>query len=201
MKKAYVIAGLFLLAGLSFAVYSQVLKPQLDNRMVTAVVPTTIDRPDILLSFTYPSGEAGYALVEPPVAEESDIKAVFLLMETERYIKHQGKEDEEDAPPVISVMVFDNQADETEGGRITRMQNWAEKNSALTGFDNLSTESEVVEIDGARAIHYQTEGKYKKDMYLVSHRGNMYLFVGQSESDDDKMQQTYQDLIGSVLFY
>ena len=122
-------------------------------------------------------------------------------METERYIKHQGKEDVEDAPPVISIMVFDNQADETEGGRITRMQNWAEKNSALTGFDNLSTESEVVEIDGARAIHYQSEGKYKKDMYLVSHRGNMYLFVGQSESDDDKMQQTYQDLIGSVLFY
>lgn len=203
MKKAYIIAGLLVVVIVGFAGYIKVIKPQLDSRTLTAVVPMMIDRPDIGIGFTYPSGEAGYSLIEPSVATTSDlaIKNVFLIMSTPDYIDYQGNENTEDAPPVISIMVFDNQADESEGGRITRMQNWAQANSSLTNFDNLSVESEVVEIDGAKALHYKSIGIYQKDIYLASHQGNMYLFVGQSESENDPIQQTFNDLISSVIFY
>lgn len=203
MKKIYLISAGVILAVVAFAVYSQFIKPQLDNRTITAVVPTVIAQPDLDFEFSYPSGEAGLSLIEPPIAttSESMLRKVFIMMQTEDYIDYQGKEGAEDAPPTISVLVFDNQADEGEGGRVTRLQNWAQTNSVLTGFDQLSAETEVVEIDGAKALHYQSVGEYKKDIYLISHSGNVYLFVGQYQEEGDYLQTTFKDLIGSILFY
>ncbi|MCA9356791.1 hypothetical protein H6784_04800 [Candidatus Nomurabacteria bacterium] len=203
MKKIHLFAGIAVLVIVVLIGYTQLIKPKLDNRTVTTVVSTTITQPELDFEFTYPSGEEGYSLIEPPVTTSSgsELKKIYLMMPTENYIGYQGKEDSEDAPPTTSVFVFEDQSEEGDSGRVTLLQNWANSHAGLTAFDQISTEAEVIELDGAKALHYQVEGTYKKDVYLVSHQGNVYLFVGQYKEAGDALQTEFTKVVNSVLFY
>lgn len=203
MKRIHLYAGVAVLGVVLLVGYFQLVKSELDNRTVTTVVPTTITQPEFDFEFTYPSGEEGYSLIEPPVttSAESELKKIYLIMPTENYIGYQSKEDSEDAPPTTSIFVFEDQSEESDLGRVTRLQNWANSHAGLTSFDQLATEAEVVELDGAKALHYQIDGKYKKDIYLASHQGRVYLFAGQYEETGDALQTEFTKIVNSVLFY
>lgn len=200
MKKIYIVGGVAVLV-LALAIgYFQLIKPQLDNKMVVAVMPETVRPEGLPLEFTYQSGEAGYSLIEPPVGTSTPLLQAYILMKTDEYIKYQNGEYGDEAPPTISILVFDNQSDLSEEGKITRLQNWAAAHDALTSYGQLTVEAEVVDIDGEPALHYQADGLYLSDIYVASHRGNEYLFVGQYEEVGDARQTIFSDIIKTVLF-
>jgi len=206
MKKIYIVGGIVLLIAVSFLVFSKIVKPQLDDRTIVAVVPTTIENKDLDVAFTYPSGEAGYTMVEPPVATTTSdgIQKIYLILNTAEYIAFQAVAAETEAPKLISVFVISlpELPDDIETpDRVTVLRNWAEQTPQLSSFSLKTTEPEEVEIDGVKAIHYQTEGTYKQEVYLAYHKGRVYVFTGQYIEESDDIRATFTNLIASLTFY
>ena len=201
MSRKNIILGILVLA-VALAGYFFLLKPQLDDRTVAVVVQETIERRDLELSFSYPSGQNGLSLIEPPITPGEALAAAYILIPTPEYIDYQQAEFSGATPAAISVFVFSaDRADETEDiGRIARMQNWAAANDGLTSFSRALNTPDITEIDGLEALTYTTEAAYDQDVYIVSYRGNIYMFVGQYEGASDDLRQTFADLISNVRF-
>lgn len=200
MKKSYLIFAVVVVIALA-AAFVLFVKPMLDDRTVAITAMMTIDRPDIELAFRYPSGEAAYTLIEPPLPEDgtSPITDVFLIMPTPEYIDYQNGKGI--TPPSVSVFVIPQPESTVEGGRIARLQNWAENNPQFSSFTSVTSEPEVVEVDGAKALKYLTDGTYKQEVYLVSYSGNIYIFTGQYEEEDDQIRQMFTTFMSEVTFY
>lgn len=206
MKKIYIVGSVLLLVAVGFLVYSKVVKPQLDNRMVTAVVPATIENKELDFAFTFPSGEAGYTTVEPPVATTTSdgIQKIYLILNTAEYITFQSTAAGAEAPKLISVFVI--ALPETPDGvetpdRVTILRNWAEQTPQMSSFSLKTTEPEALEIDGVKTLRYQTEGTYKQEVYLAYHKGRIYVFTGQYVEESDDIRSTFKNLINSLTFY
>ncbi|MEK7639342.1 MAG: hypothetical protein AAB388_04240 [Patescibacteria group bacterium] len=168
-------------------------------------VTESISHPELYLSFTYPSGEEAYSLIERPGTSES-LTHAFIIMKTDEYIALQANQNEGDAPPAISIFVFPEAEPEdvpstTErAGRITRLQNWATDNKNLTSIHLAKNTPEVVELDGVKSLYYQADGNFAQEVYLVSYHNNIYMFVGQSQKPTDQITTVFKDLIASVSF-
>lgn len=224
MKNTHIIILLVVLVGIAIGAYSFVVKPALDDKTVSVVTPALITRPDLAFEFSFPSGEQGYSLIEqagevPEVSEESEIvistttaasstsqdavmRHMFLMMDTETYTVYQAEGATGAVPPAISIIVFDNSGDQSEGDRMTRLKNWALQNSALTAYSQVAGEPENLELDGVNAIRYQaTTGDYRTTFTLASYQGNIYVFAGQFTDDSDDIKATYNALLESVRFY
>ncbi len=208
MKKTYIILGVILLVLVSILVYVKVVKPQLDNRTVTAVVPTTIENEEMAFAFTYPSGEEGYTLIEPQVSTSSDsiIKEVYLLLDTKEYISFQGEEVDGEAPATVSIFVTTLPKEvETEGAeevsRVDRLRKWAEQNAPLSSYNLKTSEPEQIELDGIATLKYKTDGLYKQEVYLSTYKGNVYVFTGQYNEETDAIRIMFTNLMNSVMFY
>ena len=115
-----------------------------------------------------------------------------------------------EAPPAISVLVFDK-ASTTEAtttsstststnSSVDRVKQWAIENNQFTNINLATGGIEETEIDGASAIHYQTDGLYQQDVYVARYGKKMYLFVGQHFSENDYMQNAFKKVVESVLF-
>ena len=197
MNKTYIIGGVvvLLLLVVGFFVFQQFQ----NDRTVAVTVNQLIDRPDLEFGFSYPSGEAGLSLVEPP-AGEGNLLGAFLLFPTDSYIEYQNEEGAE-TPASISIFVFAEDDSDSESGRITRLQNWASDNSALTKYDLALNTPDIVEVDGVKAIRYDAEGVYPQTIYLASYTGRIYMFVGQFEEDGDYLDTTFGEVISAVTFY
>jgi hypothetical protein len=206
MKKQFVI--LLVVVGLVLGgvfLYQQLIRPQLDNRTVTTVAPMKITNEVLGVEFTYPSGENGYSLIEPPIPEgNSDgLQKVYLIMGTQAYIEHQSLVDTE-TPPSVSVFVFTmpESLPGSEGvDRSAKLLIWAETYARYSSYALRTTEPETVEVDGVRAIRYQTDGLYNQSVYLMSYQGKVYMFTGQYDSVEDEIYQMFNELIASVTFY
>ncbi|MEY3784391.1 MAG: hypothetical protein RLZZ230_713 [Candidatus Parcubacteria bacterium] len=206
MKKIYIISGIILLIGVGFLVYSKVINPYLDSRTVTAVVPTTIENTDMDFAFTYPSGEEGYTVIEPPIATTSTdgIKKIYLILNTAEYITFQTADAGGEAPPLISIFVIDlpEVADDIEApDKITVLRTWAEQNPQLSSYSFRTSEPEEIEIDGVKALRYRTDGSYKQEVYLASHKGRVYVLTGQYQDEPDSIRAIFTNLIASLTFY
>lgn len=206
-SKSYLIAVIVLLVVLVIAsvVYSKIVKPSLDNRTVSVTTEVTIENKELNLSFSYPSGDSAYALLEPPVApEEADgLKKVYILMDSKKYFEFQAATELVDTPPTVSIFILEEKKTGEaidEENRSVRLLAWAERNPQYTSFFEKSAEPELVKVDGVDAYHYTTEKNYRYDMYLISYKGNIYVFAGQFEDELDDIHGMYQKLISSVIF-
>mgnify|MGYP001175858646 CR=1 FL=1 len=201
MKKSYLIFGAIAAVVLA-VVFIFVVKPAMEDRTVATTAVMTIDRQDLDVAFTYPSGEDAYTLIEPPVpaGEDSPIQGVFLMMPTPQYIDYQN--DKGSTPPSVSLFVLPQPEDDGgEGGRITRLQRWAESNSQFSSYAAITSEPEVVEVDGVKALRYFTAGTYNQEVYLVQYSGRIYVFTGQYEEEEDSIRGMFVNFMQEVTFY
>lgn len=226
MKLFIKILIIALITGLLAAiVYISIIKPQEEERANTA--EATVSRPEVDLSFSYPSGEAGLSLIEPPTTDNTALLEAFILMPFADYQAIQASEPPTESPASISIFVFEeaeteesatitletasgtagtaeveeNTATDTPRvGRITRLQNWATDNQNLTSFNQAKNTPEVVDLDGVNALYYEADGLYQQQIYLAAYKGNIYMFVGQYDSESDPIYQQFKDLMTKVSF-
>lgn len=200
LHKTYLVPAMaILLIGIVIAGYLYFTKQSIEATLVQEVVHAD----DVSLSFSYPSGDAGYALVEPPTNDL--IKKSFILMEAGEYVKVHNGNMGDDAPSTVSILVFSQSEDYTtvegeDSGRIAKLQNWAAKNDSLTQFSRLENTPDIVELDGVKALHYTASGAYEQDIYLASYRDKIYMFTGQYEDSDDDIHKMFETLMKTVVF-
>lgn len=205
-------------------VYLAVIKPRVVEQ--TNVAEATVSRSAVGLSFAYPTGESGLSLIEPPTTANTSLLEAFILMPFADYKKSQSDEPPPETPASISIFVFDEEETSgatltlgTEGsdsesvaveqdtasdtprvGRITRLQNWATDNQNLTSFNQAKNTPEVVEIDGVSTLYFEADGLYQQQIYLAAYKDNIYMFVGQYDSQEDPIYQQFKDLMTKVSF-
>jgi hypothetical protein len=187
-----------------------------DNQMVVAIVNETIVRPELGISFTYPSGEAAFALIESPATADRTLLGAFVMVPTGEYLEFQQSTEAREAPPAMSVFVFADTSADAEASstpvtttgtsttdrpdRMTRLKNWAAENTALTSYALATTPAEEIEIDGLKTLHYRADGLYQQDIYLASYRSRIYIFVGQFNDEADITYTAFQTLMSTVVF-
>jgi len=205
MKTLKIIILAVVLVIASATAYQLVFKNLLEDRTISRVVQETVSRPDIPVAFSYPSGEAGMTLIEPPTVDGEMLNHAFILMRTEAYREYQTNDFAGEAPAAISLFMFNfpeqAEAENVEPiGRIARLQNWALDNQSLTSFDSVENTPDIVELDGVKALRYTAEGAFNQDIYLAAYSGNIYMFVGQYESVEDDIYTVFQELVASISF-
>ena len=202
MKNRLVIVGVVVVV-LFIIAYVLWGKTWLENKTQSVVVYETASNSELSIAFTYPSGDAGYSIVEPPV--EGNLQDAWIMMDAQAYIDYQNAE-ASDAPASMSVFVFklpDEASvaeNEERAGRITRLQNWATENKNITYIDRAYGTPEIVEIDGVKALKYDTTGLFEQSIYLASYQSNVYMFVGQYDRPTDDIKQDFEVLMASVKF-
>lgn len=205
MNKKYVFLGVVVAVIVGgVVIMDQVVQPLLDSRTVETVVSAQIKVPEYDFAFSYPSGVAGYVLVEPPVATTSEsLKKAYLMFEYGQYLDYRSAEANAQTPPAVSVFVFalPGKAEGSTLGRSERLMQWIEENPQYTSFNRRNSEVEEVEVDGVSAVSYSTEGIYFQDFTIASYSGNAYIFAGQYEVAGDSNVLMFTDLINSVTFY
>jgi hypothetical protein len=157
------------------------------DRTVVAVTNETIARPEVTLSFTYPSGETAFSLAESVATSSGEVLAGYVLMPSDEYraFTERGEEVRE-TPAAISVFVFSMEgvatSTETASGtvrleRLERLAAWATERDAITSFTRAQAPPEVVEIDGVNAYRYRADGLYQQEIYLASYQNRLSLGV------------------------
>lgn len=182
-----------------------------DKTVVTDTIETVTNK-DLNFSFTFESGATALSSMETTPEQFGDpfLKKMYMLMETkelEIFDKAKESGEEREAPPAISVLVFERgpvneelASSSEDLSAIERITQWAKDNSQFTSINLATNNIEEVEIDGVKAIHYQADGLYRQDVYVLRYGKNMYLFVGQSLAEGDYMSKAFQKVIASVLF-
>ena len=205
MKRILIFVVLTLTILVGFMLYTQVVKPTLDNRTVATVVPMKIEATDLKFEFTYPSGESAYTLIEPPVPPETSdgLAKIYIMMKNEDYQAFSSESDLKETPPTVTVFVLKEIKDPNnlDEDRQSRLMKWAESNPQYTSYSLRNTEPEEVSIDGVKALRYTSSGNYESEVYLVSNRGNIYVLVGQYTEESDDGLIMLKDLINTVSFY
>jgi hypothetical protein len=202
-KKIITIGLLFVILGVGgWFLYGQVVKPAIDNRTVPVVVNTTIENEEVDLVFSYPSGDDGYAMIEPPTDPTTGLLKSYIIMENASYQAFTNTETPTEAPPAVSIFVIEmpDLPEEVDAGRLSELQVWAGQNPQFTSYPFMTTEAEVIEIDGLTTLRYQADGLYQQEIYLSSYRGRAYVFVGQYINETDDIRKMFQDLMSSVNF-
>jgi hypothetical protein len=197
---------------ISIAIGILTIRPWMQNRTIPAVVIEKIERPELNISFTFPSGEDAYSYIEPTLsATSTDGKpiAAFIMIENDAYIAFQDPSFVGETPPSMSIFVYKKpEVDATivtgtntpDVSRFEQLQNWAEANSALTAYTQRKGTSEEVNLDGATALHYQADGLYQQDTYVVFYKGKYYTIVGQYNATTDAIYADFQNLVHSISF-
>jgi hypothetical protein len=160
---------------------------------------------DVGLRFSYPVGDNGLTLIEPPFENQAFMKA-YILIPSVDYDDYQKSPEGREAPAAISVFVYELGDDEAITGsstedrpnRITRLQNWAKDNSTITSFNSAKGTPDIIELDGVKTLHYKADGLYQQDIYLASYHNNVYMFVSQYNAETDITYMAFQELIASV---
>ncbi len=201
-QKILIVVGVVIAAVAVWFFYQQFSSYQ-DDQMEVAIAMETVSRPELDFTFTFPSGEAGFTLIEPPAAPTGLLQG-FIMMPTTEYIALQNDADSE-SPSAMTVFVFSLEDEETASTsprveRITRLQNWAVSNDALTSFSKAQNTPDIIELDGVKALHYRTTGETMQDIYLASYGGRVYMFASQFSEETDVTFVEFQKLIASVTF-
>jgi hypothetical protein len=165
-----------------------------------ATEPALVNNDQYSIGFNYLAGADGYELIESNT--QDDFLQSYVLVDKAELAEYRENQ-EDTAPPTISVFIFqmpDEETTEEGSGRITRLQNWAQTNAGITSFDNIYGTPEIVEIDGVKGLEYFTDGLYQQTIFLVSYRGYVYMFVGQFDRPTDLIKQDFEALMETVRF-
>lgn len=214
-KRNIVLIGLLVLLVAGFGAYKMYQMKQADPGVLVA--GETVKNSDLDIEFKYPGGENGFVLLEPDGTEKGILKSYLMLPKAE-YDSYKTVEGPSEAPASMNIFIFELE-DEDEAtstsdtiaasptgtstpreSRITELQNWATDNSGFTSINLAKNTPEVVEIDDIKALHYQADGLYQQDIYLVSYKDRVYMFVGQYNEVTDQTYTSFQELIKSISF-
>lgn len=204
-KKLLIVTGILVALILAFVGYRQFASTPTPEDLALVAHQTATSK-EVGLSFSYPDGEEGFTLVEPPAT--GGIKKSYILIPTSEYREFEKATGAGETPASISVLVFmlDDEADAEKAStteqlsRIARLQNWAMDNNTLTSFNLSKATPDIVEIDGVTALHYQADGLYQQDIYLASYKNRVYMFAAQYDTMDDMTITAFPDLVASVSF-
>ena len=204
MKKntLYIVVALVII-GVAALVYYQFVRQSTDLADLSGVARETVTNDSVGLSFSYIPGEHGFSLAEPPAGEDG-LLAAYVLVPTKEYEAFKASTDPREAPASITMLVYslDTATNTATSGeridRITRLQNWAIDNSTLTSFNQAKATPDIIEVDGIKALHYQADGLYQQDIYLVSYKNRAYMLTGQYNDPSDITFTAFQELIGTV---
>ncbi len=203
MKKntLYIVVALVII-GVAALAYYQFARQSSD---LSGLTKETVTNDTVGLSFSYVPGEKGFTLTESP-AGENGLLAAYVLIPTKEYQDFKASTDTREAPASISMLVYmlDEATSTASSGervdRITRLQNWAMDNSTLTAFGQAKATPDIIEVDGIKALHYQADGLYQQDIYLVSYKNRAYMLTGQYNDSADLTFTAFQELINTVSF-
>lgn len=206
-KKLLVLSGLLVIICAGFVGYSLYTK---DTTDISQAPIEKVTNKEFNVSFSYPSGPEGFALIEPPAANKGVLKSYLMILSKE-YEEFKTAKEGKNTPATMSVFVFafeDETASSTQEmgtttereSRITRLQNWAIDNEVITSFSKAENTPDIVEIDGLKALHYKAAGVFKQDIYLVSYKNRVYMLVGQYKKESDPTYVAFQEIIKTVSF-
>lgn len=203
MKKhtLYIIVALILI-GIAGLAYYQFVRNAAD---LSDIPKEKVTNDTVGLSFSYTPSENGFSLVEPPVGDIG-LLAAYVLIPSKEYDDYKASTETREAPASISILVYalDSATSTASSGeridRVTRLQNWAIDNDILTSFTKAKATPDIIELDGTKALHYQADGLYQQDIYLVSYKNRAYMFVGQYDAPSDITKTAFDELIGTVTF-
>ena len=198
------IVAIVIIVGLVF------LRTYLRDRTVSTVVNETIERPALNFAFTFPSGEAAYTFIEPPLGvygSTTALDAAFILIKTDVYTEFQQVSGGE-TPKSITLFVFEEPVGATTTtatdtprlDRMTRLKNWAEENNTVTAIGQAQSAPEELEVDGVKLLRYQTDGLYNQVHYIAFHKNKYYLIVGQFDGQDDPERAVLESIVRSISF-
>jgi hypothetical protein len=211
MDKKIKLIILGILAVVVVIVGVMIVRPWLQNRTVAVTTNETILRPELNISFSFPSGEEAYTYIEPPLDKATTTGgpiAAFIMMRTQAYMEFQSAEYARETPPSMSLFVF-NKPEESatsvasgtpDVDRTTRLRDWTVAHDSLTSYSLAKGVPEEVDIDGVKALHYQTDGLYLQEVYVAFNRGKYYLIVGQYDGEADPQRTVFQELVKSITF-
>jgi hypothetical protein len=197
----YIILAIIVI-GVAALVYYQFSQRTVD---LSGATKESVKNETVGLSFAYVSGDIGFSLIEPPIGDRG-LLAAYVLIPTKEYQDFKNAPESGEAPASVSVLVYSidsatSTATTSERlDRVTRLQNWAIDNNILTSFNHAKATPDIVEIDGIKALHYQADGLYQQNIYLVSYRSRAYMFVGQYDAATDITNTAFEELIKSVSF-
>lgn len=194
-----------------------------------ATTVETVRRTDVALSFSYPSGENGFILVESGTDSSPELLRAFLLTPTTDYREFAGATTSGEMPATVSLFVYSLPEDSptttmststvfvtssppllgatssatgtiAEASRLDRLAQWANERTSLTLYQSAREAPQQVEIDGVDALYYTADGLYQHDIYLASYQGRAYLFIGQYDSISDFTYREFQKLLTTISF-
>lgn len=212
-KKVIIILALLLVATI-LAGY-QVYKHRNDIGEITGTTRIVANE-EYGISFSFAEGQDAFTLVEPP-ENQVGIRKAYVLMPTKSYEDYKNSETATDAPPAVSIFLLnindigelssttpvikDTTATDTQqADRMTRLKDWAVKNNGLTQFNQAKAEPELVEIDGLKALKYETDGLYQQTVYLATYKENVYMLVSQYNEKSDATATAFESILQSVSF-
>jgi archaellum component FlaF (FlaF/FlaG flagellin family) len=198
-----IIAALIVIGVAALAYYQFVMKAN----DLSSITKETVENTTVGITFSYPSSEDGFALVEPPLGD-TGLLAAYVLIPSKEYDDYKVSTEGREVPAAMSVLVYELDtatSSMTASGseridRVTRLQNWAIDNHILTSYTQAKATPDIIEIDGVKALHYQADGLYQQDIYLVSYKNRAYMLVGQYNAQSDMTYTAFQELIGTVNF-
>lgn len=180
------------------------------DQMVSTVALERVSQPDLNFSFGVPSGDEGLSFTQslPNLFSGQELQKAFVLMknsDSNMFFSTTTDQSTTETPPAISILVFNygttTQSTSTENlDAQGKLELWAREHDGYTAISLATSPITKVDIDGAPAIQYTTEGLYPQDIYLARYSGRMYLFVGQSLSNGDILDTSFEQVVDSVLF-
>ena len=189
-----------------------------DENRTIEITKETVIAEEYALTFSYPVGENGLTLIEPPI-EGQPFKKAYLLIPDGEYEAFSQNPEASEAPAAVSVFIFDippaasstpaaapaTTASPTStttdpNSRMARLETWARENSAITSFNFAKSAPETIEVDGVKFLHYKADGPYQQDVYMASYKRQAYLFIGQYNAETDRTYTALQEIIASISF-
>ena len=203
-KQALIVIGAILFIATILVGYQLVVH---EEQQTTLGTTKTVNDETYGLSFSFDEGEEAFTLVEPPV-NQAGIQKSYIMLLTKAYADYQQSDNVAEAPAGMNVFILtleeegntENATTAEQSDRMTRLKHWAMRFDGLTQYSKKKAEPEEVEIDGLKALKYQTEGLYQQTIYLATYKNNVYMFIGQYTEQSDITYTAFEKLLTTISF-
>ena len=203
-KQALIVIGAILFIATILVGYQLVVH---EEQQTTLGTTKTVNDETYGLSFSFDEGEEAFTLVEPPV-NQAGIQKSYIMLLTKAYADYQQSDNVAEAPAGMNVFILtleeegntENATTAEQSDRMTRLKDWAMRFDGLTQYSKKKAEPEEVEIDGLKALKYQTEGLYQQTIYLATYKNNVYMFIGQYTEQSDITYTAFEKLLTTISF-
>lgn len=142
------------------------------------------------ISFEYPVGYAGLEMSNSTSTPEI-IKTVVFIEEAEYQSILNGERDGGEGPPSLVILGHSNPSGLSPDA-------WAEANAPFSSYNLKMGEVTEIEVDGERAISYESDGLYPNRNVIFAYNGRIYLLNGSYLERDSEIYRDFDRLIDSI---